>query len=54
MKNFEVWIPQGVDGRRSGMSHTLIELSVGQGILPRNDYDTMGDCDATFDVFMIQ
>ena len=51
---FEMWIPQGVSGRRSGMSHTLIELSVGQGILPRNDLNTMGNCVATFDVFMIQ
>jgi len=51
---FEMWIPQGEDGRRAGMSHTLIELSVGQGILPRNDLNTMGGCVATFDVFMIQ
>ena len=51
---FEMWIPQGVSGRRSGMSHTLIDLSVGQGILPRNDLNTMGNCVATFDVFMIQ
>jgi hypothetical protein len=53
-ENFEMWIPQGVDGRRAGMSHTLIELSAGQGILPRNDLNTMGGCVATFDVFMIQ
>jgi len=53
-ENFEMWIPQGVDGRRAGMSHTLIELSAGEGILPRNDLNTMGGCVATFDVFMIQ
>jgi len=56
---FEMWIPAGVtssggDNRRAGMSHTLIELSVGQGVLPRNDGDTISDCNATFDVFMIQ
>jgi len=55
---FEMWIPAGVtssgNNRRAGMSHTLIELSVGQGVLPRNDGDTISDCNATFDVFMIQ
>jgi hypothetical protein len=53
-ENFEMWIPNGVSGRRSGMSHTIISLGVGGGILPRNDLNTMGGCFATFDVFMIQ
>jgi len=53
-ENFEMWIPNGVAGRRAGMSHTIIDLNVGDGILPRNDLQTMGGCFATFDVFMIQ
>jgi hypothetical protein len=53
-EDFEMWIPAGVSNRRAGMTHTLIELSVGEGILPRNDLNTMGGCYATFDVFMIQ
>jgi hypothetical protein len=53
-EDFEMWIPQGVSGRRAGMSHTIISLGVGDGVLPRNDLQTMGGCVATFDVFMIQ
>jgi hypothetical protein len=52
-ENLETWIPAGVSGRRSGMSHTIIDLTVGNGILPRNDLETMAGCFATFDVFMI-
>jgi len=53
-EQFEMWIPAGVSGRRAGMTHTLIDLSVGQGVLPRNDGEPMSGCHATFDVFMIQ
>jgi hypothetical protein len=53
-EDFEMWIPQGVSGRRAGMSHTIISLGVGDGVLPRNDLETMAGCTATFDVFMIQ
>jgi hypothetical protein len=51
-ENFEMWIPAGVSGRRAGMSHTIIDLNVGEGIVPRNDLQTMAGCFATFDVFM--
>jgi hypothetical protein len=53
-EDFEMWIPNGVNGRRAGMSHTIISLGVGDGVLPRNDLETMAGCTATFDVFMIQ
>jgi hypothetical protein len=53
-EDFEGWIPAGVNGRRAGMSHTIISLGVGDGVLPRNDLETMAGCTATFDVFMIQ
>ena len=53
-ENFEMWMPYGVSGRRANMSHTIISLAVGEGILPRNDLQTMAGCVATFDVFMIQ
>jgi hypothetical protein len=53
-ESLEMWMPAGVSGRRSGMTHTLISLGVGEGILPRNDLNTMAGCYASFDVFMIQ
>jgi uncharacterized protein YjbI with pentapeptide repeats len=53
-ENFEMWIPAGVSGRRAGMTHTIIDLNVGDGVLPRNDLNTMAGCFATFDVFLIQ
>jgi hypothetical protein len=53
-ENLEMWIPAGVSGRRSGMSTCLINLSVGMGILPRNDLDTMAGCTATFEGFLVQ
>jgi hypothetical protein len=53
-EQFEMWIPAGVNGRRSGMTYTIINLLVGEGILPRNDLEPMSGCHATFDVFMIQ
>ena len=49
-----MWIPAGVSGRRAGMSHTIISLGIGDGVLPRNDLNTMAGCYATFDVFIIQ
>jgi hypothetical protein len=53
-EDFEMWIPQGVSGRRAGMSSIIISLLVGSGVLPRNDLETMAGCTATFEVFMIQ
>jgi hypothetical protein len=32
----------------------LVNLTVGQGILPRNDLNTMAGCTATFEGFLIQ
>ena len=53
-EDFEMWIPNGVSGRRAGMSAVLISLGIGDGVLPRNDLETMAGCTATFEVFMIQ
>ena len=53
-EQFEMWIPAGVSGRRAGMSTCLINLNVGEGILPRNDLNTMGGCSATFEGFLVQ
>ena len=53
-ETFEMWIPNGVSGRRAGMSQCLVNLTVGQGILPRNDLNTMAGCTATFEGFLIQ
>jgi len=52
-EDFLMWVPAGVNGRRMVMSHTIIDLNVGDGVLPRNVGDTVSDCTATFDVFMI-
>ena len=53
-EDYEGWIPAGVSGRRAGTSSTMISLGVGDGVLPRNDLQTMAGCTATFEVFMIQ
>jgi hypothetical protein len=53
-ETFEMWIPAGVSGRRAGMTQCLVNLTVGQGILPRNDLNTMAGCTATFEGFLIQ
>jgi hypothetical protein len=53
-EDFEMWIPNGVSGRRAGMSSIIISLGIGDGVLPRNDLQTMAGCTATFEVFMIQ
>ena len=53
-EQFEMWIPAGVSGRRAGMSTCLINLNVGEGILPRNDLNTVGGCSATFEGFLVQ
>jgi hypothetical protein len=53
-ETFEMWIPNGVSGRRSGMTQCLVNLDVGQGILPRNDLNTMAGCTATFEGFLVQ
>ena len=53
-EEFSMWMPYGVSGRRANMSHTIIDLAVGEGVLPRNFGNTIAGCTATFDVFMIQ
>jgi hypothetical protein len=53
-EQLEMWIPAGVSGRRAGMSTCLINLNVGEGILPRNDLNTVGGCSATFEGFLVQ
>jgi hypothetical protein len=50
----EMWIPGGISGRRAGMSSCLVNLSGGDGILPRNDLATMAGCTATFEDFLVQ
>ena len=50
----EMWIPGGISGRRAGMSTCLVNLSVGSGILPRNDSVTLAGCTATFEGFLVQ
>jgi len=50
-EDFEGWIPAGVSGRRAGMSQCLINMGVGDGVLPRNDLQTMAGCTATFEGF---
>jgi hypothetical protein len=54
---FEMWICAGAGVsylRRAGMSQCLVTLSVGQGILPRNDWDVISNCLATFEGFLVQ
>jgi hypothetical protein len=53
-EDFEGWIPAGVSGRRAGMSQCLINMGVGDGVLPRNDLQTMAGCTATFEGFLVQ
>jgi len=53
-EDFEAWIPAGIDGRRAGTNSTMISLGIGDGVLPRNDLQTMGSCTATFEMFIIQ
>jgi hypothetical protein len=53
-EDFEMWIPAGVSGRRAGMSSVMVSLGMGDGILPRNDLQTMAGCTATFEGFLIQ
>jgi hypothetical protein len=50
----EMWIPGGNQGRRAGMSQTIINLAVGQGVLPINGANTMAGCTATFEGFLVQ
>jgi hypothetical protein len=50
----EMWIPAGNNGRRVGMSQTLINLAVGQGVLPMNGGNSLDNCYATFEGFLIQ
>ena len=53
-EDYEGWIPAGVSGRRAGMSQCLINMGVGDGVLPRNDLETMAGCTATFEGFLVQ
>jgi hypothetical protein len=48
-----MWMPAGIGGRRAGISRCLISLVVNEGILPRNDSETMAGCTATFEVFLV-
>ena len=50
----EMWMPAGISRRRAGMSQCLISLVVSEGILPRNDLETMAGCTATFEGFLVQ
>ena len=49
-----MWIPAANNGRRAGMSQTLINLAVGQGVLPMNGSNSLDNCYATFEGFLIQ
>jgi hypothetical protein len=49
-----MWMPAGISRRRAGMSQCLISLVVSEGILPRNDLETMAGCTATFEGFLVQ
>jgi len=53
-EDYEGWIPAGVSGRRAGMSQCLINMGAGDGVLPRNDLQTMAGCTATFEGFLVQ
>jgi hypothetical protein len=50
----EMWIPAGNNERCVGMSQTLINLAVGQGVLPMNRGNSLDNCYATFEGFLIQ
>ena len=50
----EMWVPAANRGRRAGMSQTLINLAVGQGVLPMNGGNSLDNCTATFEGFLIQ
>jgi hypothetical protein len=53
-EGMEMWIPGGISGKRAGMSTCLVNLSVGSGILPRNDNVTLAGCTAIFEGFLVQ
>jgi hypothetical protein len=53
-EGIEMWIPGGISGRRAGMSTCLVNLPGGAGILPRNDFEPLDRCTATFEGFLVQ
>ena len=53
-ENLKMLLPAGVRGRRAGMNQCLVTLSIGQGVLPRNDLPTVAGCAVTFEGVLVQ